>query len=91
MATPTQLAVEIWGEDQNYSRSPGSHRVRKEARELFPDDAPGQGGEWDLTGEQAVAIRRRLTQNTPQGEAYRCPDARRVRGFRQEDREASRS
>lgn len=73
MPTPTQLAVEIWGKDEDYSRSAGARRVRQVARDVFPHDAPGQGGEWELTGEQAVRIRERLTQETPSGEVMGVP------------------
>jgi len=53
--TPTELAAEIWGPKQAHSRSRGARLIRVVARDLF--DAPGQGGEWDLTDGQAVAIR----------------------------------
>ncbi len=59
--TPTELAVEIWGSAENYTRSAGARRVRAVARELFPSDAPGQGGRWELSSVQADAIRVRLT------------------------------
>jgi hypothetical protein len=44
--TPTELAVELWGESEDHSRSRGARKVRRIARRLFPDDAPGQGGDW---------------------------------------------
>ncbi len=55
--TPTELAVELWGDAENYSRSSGAFKVRKIARDLFPDDAPGRGGHWHLTPAMASAIR----------------------------------
>jgi hypothetical protein len=55
--TPTELAVELWGTDEGYSRSAGARRVRMVARELFPDGAPGQGHQWELSNDQAGAIR----------------------------------
>lgn len=60
MTTPTELAAEIWGKSEGYSRNPGARRVRREARELFPEDAPGRGGDWDFTDEQSSRIRERL-------------------------------
>lgn len=58
--TPTELAVELWGTGENQSRSQGARKVRRIARELFPADAPGQGGEWHLTPQQVEEIRARL-------------------------------
>jgi hypothetical protein len=58
--TPTELARTIWGETEAYSRSRGARRVRQVARDLFPRDAPGKGGDWRLTREQAAAIRREV-------------------------------
>jgi hypothetical protein len=59
--TPAEVAVKIWGTQEGHSRGPGPRKVRVVARELFPDDAPGQGGEWDLTDAQAATIRAELT------------------------------
>lgn len=42
--TPTQLAVELWGTAENDSHSQGARIVRKIARELYAEDAPGMGG-----------------------------------------------
>jgi hypothetical protein len=58
--TPTEVAVEFWGSGEDVSRSAGARRVREIARELFPDEAPGQGGEWELTPDQIAAIRQRI-------------------------------
>lgn len=55
--TPTELAVELWGQSENDSHSRGARKVRRIARELFPHDAPGMGGEWILTPDMAAAIR----------------------------------
>jgi hypothetical protein len=60
MPTPTELAVEIRGRDENWARSPGARKVRQVARELFPESAPGHGGEWDLSDDQAGRIRESL-------------------------------
>jgi hypothetical protein len=57
--TPTALAVELWGSAEDHSRSSGARKIRRIARDLFPDDAPGQGHEWHLTHAQAAAIRGR--------------------------------
>jgi hypothetical protein len=67
MATPTstELAVELWGESEGFSRSPGARKVRKIARELFSDDAPGKGGEWDFTEAQTSTLRERLSFASP--------------------------
>lgn len=59
--TPRELAVAIGGSAQDYARSPVVRAIRVVARELYPDEAPGKGGEWHLRPEQANAIRRRLT------------------------------
>jgi hypothetical protein len=58
--TATELAVQIWGAAENHSRSNGARKVRKVARELFPEQAPGQGRDWDFTPAMAAAIRARL-------------------------------
>lgn len=59
--TPTQLAVDLWGSAENDSHSHGARIVRKIARELFPQDAPGMGGHWHLTRAQCAAIRARAS------------------------------
>lgn len=33
--TPTELAVQLWGSSEGYSRSQGSRTVRRIARDLF--------------------------------------------------------
>lgn len=58
--TPAQLAVEFWGQAENESHSRGAREVRRLARDLFPEDAPGMGGRWWLTPAQAAAIRSRV-------------------------------
>jgi hypothetical protein len=63
--TPSELAREIWGPSQDDSRSWGARRVREVAREAFPDDAPGQGRDWELTREQADEVRRLLSGSQP--------------------------
>ena len=55
--TPTELAVALWGDSENYSRSPGARKVRAIARRKFPEQAPGHGREWELTDDMAAAIR----------------------------------
>jgi hypothetical protein len=59
--TPTELATELWGPSEAYSRSTGARKVREVARILFPDDAPGQGYEWDFTDAQVAELREQLT------------------------------
>lgn len=54
--TPTQLAVQLWGQAENDSHSQGAREVRRIARDLFPKHAPGMGGKWALTPDQAAAI-----------------------------------
>lgn len=56
LLSPTQLAVQIWGKTENDSRSRGAREVRRIARELFPEQAPGMGGRWELTREMGAAI-----------------------------------
>lgn len=52
--------MQLWGEGDRDSRSPGARKIRKVARELFAADAPGKGGEWHLTPSQVDAIRAEL-------------------------------
>lgn len=59
--TPEELAVQIWGQSREASRSSGARSVRRVARELFPGDAPGRGRRWHLTLSQADAIIRRFS------------------------------
>jgi hypothetical protein len=59
--TPAQLAADLWGTGEGFSTSPGALKVRRAARILFPDAAPGQGGEWELTEAQAGQIREHLS------------------------------
>jgi len=56
--TATELAVQIWGSSEDYSRSWGARNVRRVARDLFLEDAPGQGKEWDFDAADAATIRR---------------------------------
>jgi hypothetical protein len=58
--TPAQLAADSWGAAEGLSTSPGAWKVRRAARILFPDAAPGQGGEWELTEAQAGQIQEHL-------------------------------
>jgi hypothetical protein len=58
--SPQELAVQIWGRSQMDARSPGQRQIRRIARELYPDKAPGKGGRWHFTLAQAAAIRRRI-------------------------------
>jgi hypothetical protein len=58
--SPTEVAVLIWGAGENHSRSRGARRVRHVARRLFPDSAPGQGREWDLSDAQVRLLRREI-------------------------------
>jgi hypothetical protein len=58
--TPAELAFRWWGSSEGYSRSPGATKIRKIARGMFPDDAPGQGGTWHLTSVHVEAIQRQL-------------------------------
>jgi hypothetical protein len=55
--TPVQLAVALWGERENWSRSPRARDVRRKARELFPDQWPGQGRSWALTPQMQSQLR----------------------------------
>jgi hypothetical protein len=65
LMTPTELAVELWGPSQANSRAWGPRHVRVVARTLFGNDAPGQGGDWRLSREQADEIRRALANVSP--------------------------
>jgi hypothetical protein len=58
--TPTELAVQLWGRSEDFSRSAGARRIRVVARDLFPAEAPGKGGEWHLTPEQVTRIKAEL-------------------------------
>ena len=60
--TPTELAVEFWGPGEGNSRSRGARIVRRIARDLFPTDVPGHGGQWELTDAHIVRIRERVMQ-----------------------------
>jgi len=59
--SPRELAVQIWGDSQADARSPGQRQIRRIARELYSDEAPGQGGRWYFTRSQTNAIRRCIT------------------------------
>jgi hypothetical protein len=58
--TPGSLASELWGEDETSSHSAGAQRVRAAARELFPREAPGQGGEWRFSAAQVLKLKAHL-------------------------------
>jgi ribose transport system permease protein len=58
--TPTERAVELWRSFENHSRSQGARKIRRIARERFPADAPGRGGEWHFTPHQVATIRARI-------------------------------
>jgi hypothetical protein len=60
MMTATELAVRMWGKSENHSRSSGARGIRQVLRELYPDEAPGQGRQWQITERMALAVRRRL-------------------------------
>ena len=62
--TPTELAAQIWGDQQADSRSRGARQIRVLARELFPNAAPGRGKAWHLTTDQADAIRQQVDART---------------------------
>jgi hypothetical protein len=55
--TPAALAGELWGSDEANSHSPGAQRVRTLARDLFPERAPGHGGEWRFTAAQVAKLK----------------------------------
>ena len=61
--SPAELATELWGEDAADSHSAGAQRVRTAARELFPEAAPGHGGEWRLTPPQVRRIEKHLRES----------------------------
>lgn len=58
--TPTEVGVELFGETERFARSDAARKVRAVARKLFPEDAPGKGGRWQLTPIQVVEIKQRL-------------------------------
>jgi hypothetical protein len=60
--TPARLAGELWGEDETDSHSSGAQRVRTAARELFPKQAPGHGGEWRFTAAEVAALKSHLEE-----------------------------
>ena len=64
-STPAGLAAVVWGSSQAHSRSWGAREVRRVARNLFSEDAPGQGREWKFTPEQEAAIRREVVGRRP--------------------------
>ncbi|HEX4035156.1 MAG TPA: hypothetical protein VHX66_11995 [Solirubrobacteraceae bacterium] len=61
--TAATLAGELWGAEEANSHSPGAQRVRTLARELFPDQAPGHGGEWRFTAAQVTKLKAHLDAN----------------------------
>jgi hypothetical protein len=60
--TAGSLAGELWGEDEANSHSAGAQRVRAAARDLFPRQAPGQGGEWHFTPAQVQKLKTHLEE-----------------------------
>ena len=60
--TPATLAGELWGPDEANSHSPGAQRVRTAARDLFPKQAPGHGGEWRFTAAQVAKLKAHLDE-----------------------------
>jgi hypothetical protein len=60
--TPAILAGELWGGDEANSHSPGAQRVRTAARDLFPKQAPGHGGEWRFTDSQVAKLKAHLEE-----------------------------
>ncbi len=60
--TPASLAGELWGRDEANSHSPGAQRVRTAARDLFPKQAPGHGGEWRFTAAQIAKLKTHLQE-----------------------------
>jgi hypothetical protein len=63
LLTPQELAVQLWGRAEGGSRSLGARQIRRVARELFSDEAPGKGGRWHLTPIQVEAIKARGDSN----------------------------
>jgi hypothetical protein len=61
--TASRLAGELWGDDEANSHSPGAQRVRTAARELFPERAPGHGGEWQFMNSQVAKLKTHLEEN----------------------------
>jgi hypothetical protein len=60
--TPGSLAGELWGEDEANSHSAEAQRVRAAARELFPRQAPGHGGEWRFSAAQVLKLKAHLEE-----------------------------
>jgi hypothetical protein len=60
--TPATLAGELWGSEEANSHSPGAQRVRTAARDLYPKQAPGHGGEWRFTASQVEKLKTHLEQ-----------------------------
>jgi hypothetical protein len=59
--TPAELAVEIWGPDEEWAFGRGARKVRQAARALLPDYAPGYSdSSWDLSDQQAGQIRQMI-------------------------------
>jgi hypothetical protein len=56
--TPTELAVQLWGSSEDFSRSQGARKVRRVARQLYPK--VGKGNRWHFTPDQVAAIRGRI-------------------------------
>lgn len=60
--TPATLAGELWGDEEADSHSPGAQRVRAAARDLFPKQAPGHGGEWRFSPAQVAKLKAQLEE-----------------------------
>jgi hypothetical protein len=61
--TAALVARELWGDDEADSHSPGAQRVRAAARELFPEQAPGHGGEWRFTAAEVAQLKAHLEEH----------------------------
>jgi len=60
--TAARLAGEVWGKDEANSHSPGAQRVRTAARDLFPEQAPGHGGEWRFSAAEVSKLKTHLEE-----------------------------
>ena len=59
--TPTEIAVELWGQKEGHSRSAGARKVRIVARDMYGHAPTEDGRKWYFTDAQAAAICNRLT------------------------------
>lgn len=57
--TPAALAAKL-DPDEGFSTSSLAKHIRALARKLFPTDAPGKGGTWELSREQVAALKAEL-------------------------------